>query len=644
MESGKEPMIDPFLVAVPQVATSLVYFFSDSENHVVSYNLTTNKLEPVKASGAGLELIMNFTACVQRDERNIYILGGLNAAASSISDSFLHFDPQTLEVTILPPMPVPRYTFSAVIFNDRLYAIGGRSYGTDQEALLKETDCFDFATQKWTKMASMRERRCSLQAFVYRDAIWVLGGYTDRHTRSPVVEFYSTTTNVWTTWNHRLFFGVESGHLAVRGPDKLLSFSGQSILGANNYCHEIDLARGTVLNKASVPSPCSLANIVTAGTYACMFGENDQGVDVFQAYNNTTELWELFHPENITVVTSGFKKASVSAYTLSLPHDPASLVPVTYSPNEVRTSTYLFGTDDEPFIVRVSHDTLEMQTIACPLDLRLKNFQAVCRVDERYVCLTGGANKEQTRVSRYSYILDLFSLTVVECDQSRYARLGGQLQALDGYVYSMGGRGLGANEVSISNKCERLNLGTRRWERIASMNLSRCYFMSSVSKRHIYVAGGFYGKDLALNSLERYDPVTDEWVHLLVHMPCEIESAFSFVDTRTNDWVIVGGRSNTEVVDSIMTCNLTEGKMLNQFEIKNVLVEPRHKHKGFFTDKYVVVLGGTENFPRFCEVLDRTNFAHLDEQSDKLLSTLGATFSKLNFNGNALMPLSCTTN
>jgi hypothetical protein len=52
----------------------------------------------------------------------------------------------------------------------------------------------------------------------------------------------------------------------------------------------------------------------------------------------------------------------------------------------------------------------------------------------------------------------------------------------------------------------------------------------------------------------------------------------------------------------------------------------------------VIILGGTDDFPRFAEVLDKNTFFHQDEETSRLLKNLTSTLSKLNFNGNFLRP------
>ena len=71
-----------------------------------------------------------------------------------------------------------RYTFPIVYHKNKIYAIGGRVYGSDRISLLKKCEVFDYETYRWTKLPDMNLNRCTASAFVYGDSIWVIGGYT----------------------------------------------------------------------------------------------------------------------------------------------------------------------------------------------------------------------------------------------------------------------------------------------------------------------------------------------------------------------------------------------------------------------------------------------------------------------------------
>ena len=65
------------------------------------------------------------------------------------------------------------------MFKNRVYALGGRVYGSDSSSLLKKCEYYDIDKNKWFMISDMNVRRCTNCGFVYKDKIWVFGGYTD---------------------------------------------------------------------------------------------------------------------------------------------------------------------------------------------------------------------------------------------------------------------------------------------------------------------------------------------------------------------------------------------------------------------------------------------------------------------------------
>lgn len=61
------------------------------------------------------------------------------------------------------------------------------------------------------------------------------------------------------------------------------------------------------------------------------------------------------------------------------------------------------------------------------------------------------------------------------------------------YIYAIGGRTYGEDDVAIKQSCERFNLSTRQWEKIASLNIPRCSAMATNYSLGLIVIGGYEG-------------------------------------------------------------------------------------------------------------------------------------------------------
>lgn len=634
----KKPEHAPGSPQSPQLSQQYCYMFTDNDRPIFRYNVLSNSFEILEIDSPLASLVFNYSCAVQRSPNSILIMGGLNKYSDAISSAFMSFNPLDKTLSELPPMLRPRYSFCSVLLDGKLYVLGGRTYGGDQEAIYRNSELFDFQTNTWTEIASMKERRCSFQAFVFKDEIWVLGGYTDVDTRSTIIEKYNPKTNKWTILPFRLQIGCESGHVISIEENKVILFGGQSMVGSLHYCHEIDLENGTILNIGMLPYACCMGKVFVTDKFAYVFGEDDRAIEVFQAYNLSTRLWETFLPSNLNLIMSGFKKMAVATPTLVVKHS-ASMNSSGLSLSQCKNSVFLFGTDDEPFIVSIDKTSLAMQILPCPLPLRLKNYQGVCRISDTQIFFTGGVNREMTRASRYTYILDLTTMAVVECESSHYTRFAFELIALDGYVYALGGRQLGEMGVTAFNKCERFNLLTKKWERIQSMHFSRSSLLSAVIHNKIYIAGGYHADGLAIGTIESFDPVSEEWTLYDLQLPLPIEAGVSFYDKANDRWVITGGKSAIDLMDSILLVKPpSDRREVNSFNSDSFLVQSRCLHKVFQTDQDLVIFGGTDNFVRFSEVLDKKTFYHQDEATAIFQNNLKITLSKLNFNGNFLRP------
>lgn len=614
------------------------YFFADEEIPVHEYNVAKASFSAVDLELPYANLPLNFAGASRRADGIIYLCGGLTKYNDTISDKLFEFDPVEKKLKELPSMDTPRYSFCLLCLDYKLYVLGGRTYGNDQEALLRTCQYFDLATNKWTSVASMKERRCSFQAFVYNGEIWALGGYTDVNTRSTIIEKYNPSTNTWTKLPFRLQVGLESGHIASFENNKVILFGGQNSLSPSYYCHELDLLNGTILNLGMMLSPCLMGKVISTSTHAYVFGQDDRGIECFQSFNFQRKAWEAFVPENINLIMAGFRKLTMGSSAVHVKHSDQNST-FNLPAESILKSVFLFGTDDEPFIASIDKVTFSMQSWPCPLQLRLKNYQAACRVNDTKVLFAGGVTRDMTKVSNRTYLLDLKTFKAIECQRLNYARFAFEMVYLDGYVYAIGGRHIFDHEPVVMSKCERFDLQTLKWEIISAMNFSRSSCMVLANQGKIYVAGGHYYNGGSLSSVECFDPKVEEWSNYKIQLPIALEAASSFFDKTREEWIIIGGKAPTGLIDAVLTSKIPSGlQEPGEFSSDIFIVQERCLQKTFLNESQVIILGGTDDFPRFAEVLDKNTFFHQDEETSRLLKNLTSTLSKLNFNGNFLRP------
>lgn len=113
-----------------------------------------------------------------------------------------NFDNQ--EKKVLGELLEGRSRFAAVMFNDKLIAIGGLGHmdGTPPRPTpLKTVESYDFSTGKWSSFAPMTRARDGHCACVHDGKIWVFGGrltdFYNEDSNTTTMEYYDPEDNTW---------------------------------------------------------------------------------------------------------------------------------------------------------------------------------------------------------------------------------------------------------------------------------------------------------------------------------------------------------------------------------------------------------------------------------------------------------------
>ncbi|KAJ9584064.1 hypothetical protein L9F63_021601, partial [Diploptera punctata] len=130
----------------------------------------------------------------------IFLVGGAdprpngNEKKSIAVNTVWSFDPVKGIWFIEPPMLLTRKNFGLVVYNGKLYAIGGQDH---KERVLSSVERFDPKTGKWSEIAPLNKARMGIAAAKFRDIIWAAGGMTasDRRPVCKHVEYYDPQRN-----------------------------------------------------------------------------------------------------------------------------------------------------------------------------------------------------------------------------------------------------------------------------------------------------------------------------------------------------------------------------------------------------------------------------------------------------------------
>jgi hypothetical protein len=87
---------------------------------------------------------------------------------------------------------------------------------------------------------------------------------------------------------------------------------------------------------------------------------------------------------------------------------------------------------------------------------------------QKYI-LGGGLSSTRQIIARDCYIYNMETNKVENVSTMIDMRYTFPMSYVPPYVYAIAGRNYGTNEVAIMRSCERFNLETHKWERIASL-------------------------------------------------------------------------------------------------------------------------------------------------------------------------------
>lgn len=102
---------------------------------------------------------------------------------------------QEWEWTDLTSMPMARYGHCSIVFQDKIWVIGGKSAFN---MTLSEVDCYDVNLGQWLDdVTEMVNPRYNASAAVYQNKIFVFGGSGFLQNKLNSVEYFDPQTNTW---------------------------------------------------------------------------------------------------------------------------------------------------------------------------------------------------------------------------------------------------------------------------------------------------------------------------------------------------------------------------------------------------------------------------------------------------------------
>jgi len=165
-------------------------------------------------------------ACCKIAPHLVLCVAGINKEFTKISNKSYVYNIKDHTAKKCGNLAAIRYTFPAIYFKGFAYVLGGRQFGTDDEATMRYCERMDTNTLQWTKIAPMNENRCSAMAYVYKEKLYVAGGFSYSQYRCESIEVYNDEENYWLMYGLSLPIGLETALTLVKD-DSLYFISGR---------------------------------------------------------------------------------------------------------------------------------------------------------------------------------------------------------------------------------------------------------------------------------------------------------------------------------------------------------------------------------------------------------------------------------
>ena len=210
-----------------------------SEIHVFNLENNTWSIEGTMPA----ERLRGSVGTVVYNDR-IYVIGGNTNGHSGGAVPWMdEFNPADGSWRLLPDAPTARDHFSAVVINNQVIASAGRQTANGFANTVAKTDVFDFITEQWHSTApDIPTKRAGTTAVDYNGAAFIIGGESIHRAHSEI-EVFNPTIDRWQTFAE-MITPRHAGGAALIG-SKLHVFAGSVTRGGGGETslHEvIDLA------------------------------------------------------------------------------------------------------------------------------------------------------------------------------------------------------------------------------------------------------------------------------------------------------------------------------------------------------------------------------------------------------------------
>ena len=118
--------------------------------------------------------LVSYSVAIGLADGNCLITGGLDSGFTNVSGSVYMYNTESEVCVEKATLNQSRYTHALTYQGNYVYAIGGRSFN----GVLDSCERYSINMNRWEKIASLNQERCTSPAIVFEDSfIYVFGGY-----------------------------------------------------------------------------------------------------------------------------------------------------------------------------------------------------------------------------------------------------------------------------------------------------------------------------------------------------------------------------------------------------------------------------------------------------------------------------------
>ncbi len=133
----------------------------------------------------------------------LYALGGISGVGNNRKtlDTVEIYDPDKDTWEMDGRMPQPRHSAATAVVGNRIYVISGKiaayTEATNSEPITERVDCFDPVSNTWREVKSIPTGRTGARAVVFNERIYVVGGIAKNGEFPVTIDVYDPKSDQW---------------------------------------------------------------------------------------------------------------------------------------------------------------------------------------------------------------------------------------------------------------------------------------------------------------------------------------------------------------------------------------------------------------------------------------------------------------